>query len=85
MNTPGRAVSGWWDSHNNAFYLEKLVHQSDADEKSDSARPDSAKPALGVLWRPISFPRSAAAKARGARAQAVPRPRPASPEGGEPA
>ena len=85
MNMPGRAVSGWWDSHNNAFYLEKLVHQSDADEKSDGAEPESAKPALGLLWRPISFPRTAASKARVARAQDVPRPRQASSEQGEPA
>jgi hypothetical protein len=84
MNTPGRAVSGWWDSHNNALYLEKLVHQSDADEKSDKAELESAKPALSLLWRPIPFPRTAASKAREARARAVPRPRGASPETAEP-
>jgi hypothetical protein len=84
MNTPGRAASGWWDSHNNALYLEKLVHQSDADEKSDGAEPESAKPALSLLWRPISFPRTAASKAREVRARAVPLPREATAERVEP-
>jgi hypothetical protein len=85
MNAPGRAVGGWWDSHNNAFYLEKLVHQSAADDQPDGAESESTKPALSLLWRPISFPRTAASKARGVRARSVPLPREASPEDGEPA
>lgn len=75
MNTPGRAVSGWWDSHNNAFYLERLVRGGGAQERPESERDGNDQPVVGLLWRPISFPKSAAAKARAARADAVPRPR----------
>jgi len=75
MNTPGRAVSGWWDCHNNAFYLERLVRGNAPSEPQESAPSEKAEPAIGLLWRPISFPKSAAAKARAARADAVPRPR----------
>lgn len=83
MNTPGRAVSGWWDRHNNALYLERLVHQSTAEEEPDNAEAPPAKAALSLLWRPISFPRRAASKARGAPAEAVPRPRESRPERAE--
>jgi hypothetical protein len=75
METPGRTVSGWWDSHNNALYLERLVHPSTADENAGDRKDASAKPAFSLLWRPISFPKSAAAKARAARADDVPQPR----------
>jgi hypothetical protein len=85
MNAPGRAVNGWWDCHNNALYLEKLVHQSSADEKADAAEGAPAKPLSSLLWRPLSFPRSGASKARGAKPLDVPRAREGSPERAGPA
>ena len=75
MNTPGRTVTGWWDCHNNAFYLERLVRGSAEQEPPKTLSEERREPTLGLLWRPISFPKSAAAKAREARGDAVPRPR----------
>jgi hypothetical protein len=71
VNTPGRTVSSWWDRHNNAFYLERLVSGSTAPEEPESRSSANERPAIGLLWRPISFPRSASAKARAARANAT--------------
>lgn len=56
MNTPGRTVSGWWDCRNNALYLERLVHQGKAEPKADAVV-ETAAPALGLLWRPVSLPK----------------------------
>jgi hypothetical protein len=75
MKTPGRTVSSWWDCHNNAFYLERLVRGNTAQEKPETRRTGNGEPAIGLLWRPISFPKSGSAKARAARADAIPRPR----------
>ena len=75
MNTPGRTVSGWWDCRNNALYLERLVHHAPPDEKAKDGDEPPASPAFSLLWRRISFPKSAAAKARAARSEDVPRPR----------
>ncbi len=75
MNTPGRTVTGWWNCHNNAFYLERLVRRSAAEEPPESRLEANAEPVLGLLWRPISFPKSASARARLARVAAVPPPR----------
>jgi hypothetical protein len=75
MSTPGRTVSGWWDFHNNAFHLERLVRGSAVQEPAETRPNRNAGPAIGLLWRPISFPKSASAKARAARADAIPRPR----------
>jgi hypothetical protein len=75
MNSPGRTVSSWWDCRNNALYLERLVRQG-APEENVGVQVETAKtPVFGLLWRPISFPKSASAKARTAKAQDVPRPR----------
>jgi hypothetical protein len=75
MNTPGRSVGGWWNCHNNAFYLEKLVRGSNAEEEPQAPREERDSPLIGLLWRPISFPKSPSAKARAARADAIPQPR----------
>ncbi len=80
MNTPGRSVSGWWDSRNNALYLERLVHASSFGEPAEPAPEAPAAPAIGLLWRPLAFPKSAVAKVRAASAQDVARPRDAAPE-----
>lgn len=80
MNTLGRSVSGWWDSRNNALYLERLVHAGSFDEPDEPAPDAPAAPAVGLLWRPLPFPRSAAAKARAASARDVARTRDAAPE-----
>ncbi len=80
MGTPGNIVSGWWDCHNSAFYLDRLVHQSSADEIAEARDEAPETPALSLLWRPIPFPKSAAAKQRAALKQDVPRPRGADPK-----
>jgi hypothetical protein len=55
MNTPGRTVGSWWDRHNNAFYLEKLVRGGKSREASESRPERNAEPVVGLLWRPISL------------------------------
>jgi hypothetical protein len=69
MSTPGRTVSGWWACHNNAVCLERLVRGRSAQEQPETRRNGNAEPAISLLWRPISFPKSPSAKARAARAE----------------
>jgi hypothetical protein len=75
MNAPGRTVSGWWNCHNNAFYLDRLVRGSTAPEPVETRPEANVAPAIGLLWRPISFRKSASEKVRAARADALARPR----------
>jgi hypothetical protein len=82
MNTPGRTVTGWWNCHNNAFYLERMVRGGAAEEAAQPSPQPNTEPVLGLLWRPISFPKSASAKARMARAAAAPPSREGTPDSG---
>jgi hypothetical protein len=81
MNRPGRTVSGWWDRHNNAVYLETLVRGRRSDEKGKPAPKPPEDAPLGLLWRPITFRKSASSKGRETRAETIPQPRESAPSG----